>query len=78
MSTATPKSVRWHKAALRDLEEIVASIAQEKPAAAERFAESVFAKVEMLAASPYLGGVCSHYRTARQLLHGSYICLITR
>ena len=45
MSASAPKSIRWHKAALRDLEEIVAYIAQDKPAA-ERFAESVFAKVE--------------------------------
>jgi len=57
MSTSTPKSIRWHKAALRDLEEIVAFIAQDKPAAAKRFAESVFAKVEMLATSPLLGWV---------------------
>ena len=45
MSASAPKSIRWHKAALRDLEEIVAYIAQDKPAA-DRFAESVFAKVE--------------------------------
>lgn len=73
MSSATPRSIRWHKAALRDLEEIVAYIAQEQPEAAERFAKSVFAKVEMLATAPFLGAVCPHFRTARQLLHGSYV-----
>ena len=52
MSASAPKSIRWHKAGLRDLEEIVAFIAQDKPDAAKRFAESVFAKVEMLATSP--------------------------
>lgn len=77
MSTSTPKSIRWHTVALRDLEEIVGFIAQDRPDAAERFAQSVFAKVEMLATSPYLGAVCPHYRTARQLLHGSYIIYYT-
>ena len=77
MSTSAPKSIRWHKAALRDLEEIVAFIAQDKPDAAERFAASVFAKVEMLSTSPCLGAVCPHYRTARQLLHGSYLIYYT-
>jgi len=77
VSVSGPKSIRWHKAALHDLEGIVAFIAQDKPSAAERFAESVFTKVEMLATSPNLGAVCPHFRSARQLLHGSYIIYYT-
>jgi plasmid stabilization system protein ParE len=44
VSAARPKTLRWLKSAVTDLEEIVEHIADDKPQAAERFAESIFAK----------------------------------
>jgi plasmid stabilization system protein ParE len=73
MSQREPKRIRWLNAAVEDLETIVEHIAADAPLAAERFAESILAKVEMLADLPRLGSVCPHYRKARQLIHGSYL-----
>ena len=77
MSPRTRREVRWLEVALQDLCEIVEYIAQEAPEAAERFADAVFAKVDLLEELPYLGGACPHHRRARQLIHGNHIIYYT-
>lgn len=77
MNPAEPKKLRWHKAALGDLAEIVDRIAKDAPLRAERFAEAIFARVERLSDMPYLGARCRYYPTARQLIHGSYLIYYT-
>ncbi len=77
MSPKKRREVRWLEAALQDLCEIVEYFAQEAPQAAERFADAIFAKVDLLEEFPYLGGACPHYRRARQLIHGNHIIYYT-
>ena len=71
------KKVRWLDAALNDLVEIVEYIGKDNPQAAERLADAIFAKIELLADSPHLGSICPHYRKARQLIHGNYLVYYT-
>ena len=71
------REIRWLKAALEDLAQIVEHIAADKPRAAEQFAESIFKKVELLATLPYLAPVCPYYRKARQMVHGNYVLYYT-
>lgn len=77
MSRRKPKEIRWLRAALDDLAEIVGYIAQDNPQAAERFGQTIFSKVGRLAESPHLGSVCPYYKKARQLIHGKYIVYYT-
>jgi toxin ParE1/3/4 len=71
------KEIRWQTPAKDDFVQIVDTIAADAPGAAERFAESILSRVELLAEFPYLGPVCPYYRKARQLIHGSYIVYYT-
>ena len=77
MSLKNPKPIRWHIAARDDFAQIIASIALERPRAAERLAQRILHRVEMLAEFPYFGPVCPYYRKARQLIHGNYIVYYT-
>jgi toxin ParE1/3/4 len=77
MSPEKQKPIRWLEAAVEDLAEIVETIAQEAPQAAEQLAERILAKVELLEDSPYLGSVCPYHRKARQMVHGSYLIYYT-
>jgi plasmid stabilization system protein ParE len=77
MTQKKRKQIRWLNAALDDVEQIVAYIAQDRPQAAEKSAEGIFSRVEALAHSPYLGSICPYYRRARQLIHGSYLVYYT-
>ena len=77
MSASRRKELRWLLAALEDLTGIVERIAEDAPQAAERFAATVFARVQRLRIFPYLGSICPYYRKARQLIHGHYIIYYT-
>lgn len=71
------KAVRWLVAAREDLLEIVAYIANRAPQTAERFAEKLLGRIEILADHPHIGSVCPYYRKARQLIHGHYVIYYT-
>ena len=72
-----PKQIRWHDAALDDVAQVVEYIARDSPKAADRFAQRIFSRVELLEEMPYLGSICPHYRKARQLIQGKYIIYYT-
>jgi len=77
MTAERDPEIRWLKAALQDLSEIVDYVAKDSPQSAARLAEGIFAKVDLLKNAPRLGAVCPHYRKARQLIHGQYIIYYT-
>jgi plasmid stabilization system protein ParE len=77
MSRGQQKPIRWLVAAVQDLAQIVDTIAQDSPQAAEQFAEKLLARVEILEHFTHLGTICPHYRRARQLIHGSYLIYYT-
>lgn len=47
----------WTEPALRDLDEIADYISLDKPAAASRFVQEVFERIEQLASHPKIGSV---------------------
>lgn len=71
------KPVRWLKAAQYDLNEIVAYIAHDAPLRAERFAEKLLDRVELLSESPESGPPCPDYPSVRQLILGNYLVYYT-
>ena len=73
MSEMSPRVVRWRKAADDDPAEIVEFIADDSPDAAERFLNSILARIASLAEFPYIGSVCPHHPKTRQVIHGNYI-----
>jgi plasmid stabilization system protein ParE len=77
MSATRRRRLRWHEAALDDLENIVDHIAQEAPLAAERFAQAILTRVEILAETPLIGPACPHCPRTRQIVHGSYLIYYT-
>ena len=77
MSLKNRKPVRWLVAASEDFAQIISDIAADRPRAAEKLAERILHRVELLADFPYLGSVCPYYRKARQLVHGNYIVYYT-
>ena len=58
MSLKNRKAIRWLVAASEDLAQIISDIAADRPRAAERLAERILHRVELLADFPYLGSVC--------------------
>jgi plasmid stabilization system protein ParE len=77
MTSRRPKELRWLNDALEDLAQIVAGIAETAPRTAERFAERVFRRAELLQQFPHLGPVCPYHRRTRQLVHGNYVIYYT-
>jgi len=60
--------------ASRDLEEIVRYIAQDSPAAAEKWLESIFARFDSLAAAPLMGRKRDDLRSGyRSIVFGQYV-----
>ena len=66
--------VIWTPLALDRLEEIKATIARDKPMAAQRWAGQVFEKTEKLAAFPRQGRMVPEARREeiREIVHGNY------
>lgn len=77
MSTRSPKTIRWLLAALDDAADIVERIAKDSPRAADRFANELIRRVELLADFPYLYPVCPYQRRVRMLAQGKYIAYYT-
>jgi plasmid stabilization system protein ParE len=77
MSMRRRKPVRWLEAALHDLAAIVAVIAERNPRAAKRLAQRIFAKTDLLATFPHLGGVSAHRRDVRLMSHKNYVMYYT-
>lgn len=77
MTSRGRKQLRWLRAALEDVDEIIEHIAGRAPRTAEQFADRLFSKVEMLAQFPHLGSICPHYRKARQLIFGNFVIYYT-
>jgi plasmid stabilization system protein ParE len=64
----------WSPLAIDRVSEIADYIAQDKPSAAEKWVNTVFAKVEQLKSSPELGRIVPEIKNDqfRELLYGNY------
>jgi plasmid stabilization system protein ParE len=64
----------WSPLAIERASEIAEYIAQDKPAAAEKWINTVFSKVEQLKSSPEIDRVVSEIRNDqfRELIYGNY------
>jgi toxin ParE1/3/4 len=67
--------VRLTAKARRDLNEIVAYIAQDNPLAAEKLGDELVAEADSLSSYPYRGGLVRRRQNTRRLVHGSYLIL---
>ena len=69
----------WSPLAIDKTSEIAEYIAQDKPAAAEKWINTVFSKVEQLKSSPEIGRIVPEIRSDqfRKLIYGNY-CVIYR
>ena len=69
----------WSPLAIDRASEIAEYIAQDKPAAAEKWINTVFSKVEQLKSSPEIGRVVPEIRNEqfRELIYGNY-CIVYR
>jgi plasmid stabilization system protein ParE len=77
MSPRARKSVRWHIAAIGDLNQIVELIQKTRPKTAKRLTARIFAMTDLLAISPYLGAKSSAFSKARLLTHKGYVIYYT-
>src|SRR5262245_52618009 len=77
MTEPPTRVVRWHEAAIRDVEEITAYIKRDAPQAAEALARAFVDRAESLAAQPFLGGECPYAPNARTLIEGKYLIYYT-
>jgi addiction module RelE/StbE family toxin len=64
----------WSPLAIDRASEIAKYIAQDKPAAAEKWINTVFSKVEQLKSSPEIGRIVPEIRNDqfRELIYGNY------
>lgn len=64
----------WSPLAIERASEIAEYIAQDKPSAAEKWIDTVFAKVETLSSTPETGRVVPEIRNSkfRELIYGNY------
>jgi toxin ParE1/3/4 len=64
----------WSPLAIERASEIAEYIAQDKPAAAEKWIDTVFAKVEILSSTPEIGRIVPEIRNSqfRELIYGNY------
>lgn len=64
----------WSPVAIDRASEIAEYIAQDKPSAAEKWINTVFAKVHQLSASPEIGMIVPEIRNVqfRELIYGNY------
>ena len=64
----------WSPLAIDRASEIAEYIAQDKPAAAEKWINTVFSKVEQLKSSPEIGRIVPEIRNdqIRELIYGNY------
>ena len=64
----------WSPLAIERASEIAEYIAQDKPSAAEKWIDAVFARVETLKSGPEIGGVVPEIRNRRfrELIYGNY------
>lgn len=77
MSVENPKSIRWLKIALGELDAAVRRIEQDSVAAADRFRKRVFERTALLGSHPKSGGMHPDYPKARFLVEDSYLILYT-
>ncbi len=66
--------INWSPLAIDRASEIAEYIAQDKPAAAEKWISTVFSKVEQLKSSPEIGRIVPEIRNDqfRELIYGNY------
>ena len=64
----------WSPLAIERASEIAEYIAQDKPSTAEKWIDTVFAKVETLASTPEIGRIVPEIRNSqfRELIYGNY------
>ena len=64
----------WSPLAMDRASEIAVYIAQDKPAAAEKWINTVFSKVEQLESSPEIGRIVPEIRNEqfREIIYGNY------
>ncbi len=64
----------WSPLAIERASEIAEYIAQDKPAAAEKWIDTVFAKVEILSSTPEIGRIVPEIRNSqfRELIYSNY------
>ena len=64
----------WSPLAIERTSEIAEYIAQDKPSAAEKWIDTVFAKVETLSSTPEIGRIVPEIRNSqfRELIYGNY------
>ena len=77
MSVPPKKILRWKQAAIDDLAKILKWIAEDSPAAAERFRAQILDEIVTLASFPLSGGICDQYPKARQLIFDDYVIYYT-
>jgi plasmid stabilization system protein ParE len=67
----------WSPLAIERASEIAEYIAQDKPLAAEKWIDTVFAKVETLSSTPEIGRVVPEIRNSqfRELIYGNYLII---